>query len=54
MPQRVRHALVMMLVLALAIAAAACRPLEPRDPEREKNAGGGGTMLRDAGGTRSY
>jgi hypothetical protein len=46
--------LVMTLVLALTIAAAACRPLEPRDSEREKNGGGGGTMLRDAGSARSY
>ena len=38
----------MTFVLALAIAAAACRPLEARDGEREKN-GGGGSMLRDAG-----
>ena len=42
----------MTLVFALAIEAAACRPLEPRDVEREKNSGGGSSMLRDAGGAR--
>jgi hypothetical protein len=54
MLRRLLHALVMTLVLALAIEAVACRPLESRDSEREKNAGGGGSMLRDAGSTGSY
>ena len=43
----------MTLVLALAIATAACTPLEPRDKERDKNAGGG-TMLRESGPARSF
>ena len=51
MPRRPWLALVMTLVLAFAVAA--CTPLEPRDKEREKNAGGG-TMLRDPGPARSY
>ena len=43
----------MTLVLASAIATAACTPLESRDKERDKNAGGG-TMLRESGPARSF
>ena len=54
MAERLLHTLVMTLVLALGIEAAACRPLEARDPEREKNSGGGSSMLRDADNARSH
>jgi hypothetical protein len=53
MPRRFLQALVTTLVLAFVVVTAACTPLEPRDKEREKNAGGG-TMLHEPSSARSY